>query len=79
MKEMTQNLLNEIKDFAEENFGKETSDGAIYADDDEFAVTNPWYDSSGRFTLTDEEAVKEWGLATVIQFCDRVRKHKEQN
>lgn len=75
-KELTPETLEQIKKFAAENFGRE--DAEIYADDEEFAVTNPWMDHSGRFPLSDEEAVKEWGLATVLQFCDRAIKYVNQ-
>lgn len=49
-------MLEKIKRFAEENFAKDERD-QIYADDVEYAVTNPWMDHTGRFELTDEEAV----------------------
>ena len=68
---MTRETLQKIKDFAEENFRKEYTD--IYGDDDEFAVTNPWMDHSGRFELTDEEAIKEWGLAVVVDFIEKAK------
>lgn len=67
-------VLKEIKDFAEKNWMLDEDDpNRIIADDDEFAVTNPWMDSSGRFPLTDEGAVKEWGLATVLDFCFKAK------
>ena len=65
---MSQRMLEKIKRFAEENFCKDEKD-QIYADDVEFAVTNPWMDHTGRFELTDEETVKEWGLEVVVEFC----------
>lgn len=68
---MTREMLQKIKDFAEENFCKEYTD--IYGDDDEFAVTNPWMDHSGRFTLDDVGAVKEWGLEVVLDFCEKAK------
>ena len=61
-------MIEKIKRFAEDNFCKPESE-QIYADDPEFAVTNPWMDHTGRFELTDEEAVKEWGLDVVVEFC----------
>lgn len=72
---MTKEKLNIIKQFAEENFCDENT--TIYGDDEEFAVTNPWMDHSGRFPLDDEEAVKEWGLAVVIDFCEKALAHIE--
>ena len=67
---MTKEELKRIKDFAEDNFCNDGPD-QIFADDDEFAVTNPWMDHTGRFPLDDAGAVKEWGLAVVIDFCER--------
>ncbi len=61
-------MLKKIKRFAEENFCKD-EEYQIYADDVEYAVTNPWMDHTGRFELTDEQAVKEWGLEVVVEFC----------
>lgn len=81
MKEMTNELLKEIKKFAEENFNKGCNDEedviSVVNEETCTAVTSPWYDSSARFPLTDKEAVEEWGLTTVIQFCDKAREHME--
>lgn len=60
--------LNAIKNFAEENFNKDEHE-QFFVEDPEFAVTNPWMDHTGRFELTDEEAVKEWGLELIVDFC----------
>lgn len=57
-----------VKQFAEENFCKDEKE-QFYVDDVEFAVTNPWMDRSGRFELSDIEAVAEWGLDLVVEFC----------
>ncbi len=62
--------LKQVKEFAEKNFC-DNSPRQLYVDDKEFAVTNPWIDRSGRFELTDEEAVREWGLELIITFCLR--------
>ena len=76
---MTKEMFQKIKTFAEENF---CADNAIYADDEEFAVTNPWMDHSGRFELDDVGAVKEWGLDVVMDFCEKaikeINKEKEE-
>lgn len=69
-------MIEKIKAFAEENFCKDEKD-QIYAEDAEFAVTNPWMDHTGRFELTDEEAVREWGLEVVVEFC--IKAWKEMN
>ena len=62
-------LLEKIKKFAEENWSKEDESDKVFADDEEFAVANPWMDHSGRFQLNDVKAVKEWGLDVVLDFC----------
>ena len=67
---MTKEMLQKIKDFAEENWCKDEAE-QIYADDEEFAVSNPWMDHSGRFPLDDEGAIKEWGLDVVLDFCEK--------
>ena len=72
---MTQDMLNKIKELAEENWCLDENDpNLIIADDEEFAVTNPWIDHSGRFPLNDMEAVKEWGLATMVDFIEKAQK-----
>ena len=73
---MTKEMLKRIKEFAEHNF---CSANGIYADNDEFAVTNPWMDHSGRFALSDEEAIKEWGLCTVMQFCEKAQEEMKKS
>ena len=63
---MNKELLDTIKQFADENFCADNP--TVIADDSEFAVTNPWMDHSGRFPLNDVGAVEEWGLEVVIDF-----------
>lgn len=65
--------LNAIKKFADENWCKPYEE-QFYIDDEEFALANPWIDHSGRFSLTDEEAVREWGLDEVLDYCIEVIK-----
>lgn len=61
--------IQKVKEFAEDNICKDENDPTrIYVDDGEFAVTNPWYDCSGRFPLNDVGAVEEWGLPLVVSF-----------
>ena len=67
---MTKEMLDRIKEFAEKNF---VSDNGIYAEDEEFAVTNPWIDHTGRNKLDDVGAVKEWGLDVVIDFVEKAK------
>lgn len=35
-------------------------------------IINPWYDSTCREELTDEQAVREYGLQNVVNFIDGV-------
>lgn len=69
---MMKDMLKKVKDFAEDNWCKDEAE-QIYADDEEFAVANPWIDHSGRFTLDDAGAVKEWGLDVVIDFYEKAK------
>lgn len=69
--------IQRVKDFADINFCKDEDDPTrIFADDDEeeFAVTNPWLDCSGRFPLNDVQAVEEWGLPIVVSFIIKALK-----
>ena len=65
--------LNTIKKFAMNNFCLEEGE-QLTVEEKEFNVTNPWIDRSGRFVLTDEGAVREWGLETVVKFIEKARK-----
>lgn len=62
-------MLEKVKAFAEKNFSLPEAK-QVSVETDEFNVTNPWIDQSGRFPLTDEQAVREWGLETVIAFYE---------
>ena len=42
------------------------------------AVTNIWMDRSGRFSLSDEQAVREWGLQNVVLFINTVDKFMQR-
>ena len=80
---MTKEMMKFVREFAEINWGKDEVD-QIYGDDEEFAVSNPWMDHSGRFELDDIGAVKEWGLDVVMDFCEKAIKEinkekKEKN
>lgn len=75
---MTREELKKVKDFAEINWCREESE-QLYVDDPEFAVSNPWMDHSGRFELTDEGAVKEWGLDVVVSFIEKAKEEMIAN
>lgn len=70
--------IMKVKQFAEENWCKDEKE-QFYVDNVEFAVTNPWIDHSGRFALSDSEAVAEWGLELVIEFCIGAMERIEKN
>lgn len=65
-------MLEKVKEFAEKNFSLPESE-QIFVETELFNLTNPWIDSSGRFPLTDEQAVKEWGLEAVIKFYEEAK------
>lgn len=70
--------IETVKKFADEQFHHahqtDFAGGYISAHSEEHLmnVINPWIDSSARFELTDEEAIEEWGLDLVIDFCEQV-------
>ena len=63
---MDKELLNRIKTFAEENFCADNP--TVTVDNGMFEITNPWIDSSFRWEVSDEEAVRIWGLEVVVDF-----------
>lgn len=69
-------MLEEVKAFAEKNFSLPEAK-QLSVETELFSVTNPWIDSSGRFPLTDEQAVKEWGLEAVIKFYEAAKEAVE--
>ena len=75
---MNKERLERIRMFAEINWNKDESE-QIFVEAKDRALTNPWVDYSGRFTLSDEAAVKEWGLDAVIEFCKLAEQKMEEN
>ena len=69
---MTPDILQRIKEYARIN-QQLTEEYMIVAEHPYMAVSNPWIDESGRFELKNIEAVKEWGLVTVLDFCEKVK------
>ena len=61
--------LDEIRKFAEENFAADDDSQKLAVEICDVAVSNPWMDESGRFELTDEQAVQTWGMQGVMDFC----------
>ena len=72
---MTKEMLKRIKEFAEWNMNCKDSEQVVVDTDDGIALSNPWIDCSARFPLlTDEEAIKVWGLNVVMEFCEKAEK-----
>ena len=69
---MTPDILQRIKEYTRIN-QQLTEEYMIVAEHPYMAVSNPWIDESGRFELKNLEAVKEWGLVTVLDFCEKVK------
>ena len=69
---MTQELLYRIKQFAPINNLLTDEEIKITAEHPYMSVTNPWIDESGRFELKNSEAVRRWGLTTVVDFCEKM-------
>ncbi len=69
---MTNELLNKIKEFAYINMDAENAKTTtVYFDHNGMAITNPWIDESARFPLSDIQAVETYGLANVMDFCEK--------
>ncbi len=77
-KHMAPEMIRQIKEYAKINYRLEDENEQITAEHPYMAVTNPWIDSSGRFDLDNAGAVKEWGLSTVIDFCEKAQKKMEE-
>lgn len=69
---MTKEELNKVKEFAALNFCL-PEEVQVFVETEEFNVTNPWMDQSARFDLTDDGAVREWGLDVVVSFIEKVK------
>ena len=69
---MTKEELKKIREFAEKNFSADENMqlavDVTTPEGEPVALTNPWIDRSGRFPLTDAQAVHEWGLHNVVTF-----------
>lgn len=71
---MTKEMMHRIKGFAPINNLLTDEEIKITAEHPYMAVTNPWIDESARFELKNSEAVKTWGLTTVVDFCEKAEK-----
>ena len=68
--------LEKIKKFAEEQFDTmnegENNLICVVSEDYGIDVINPWMDPSGRFYLTDEQAIEVYGSELVDEFKNKV-------
>ena len=77
---ITAEQIKKVKAIAEKNFidSSEVGDeGMISFEFNGMNIINPWYDDSGRFELSDEEAIKLYGLENVLNFIiNTLRRYK---
>ena len=73
---ITKKEIEKVKKIAYENFNKAIGigDGLPYFIFNDVRIVNPWIDESGRFDLSDEKAIKTYGLENVINFIIDVLK-----
>ena len=70
--------LKDFKEFAHWNFDRDSSVQITSDKDEEFAVSDPWMDHSGRFELRDADAIATWGLEVIVDFCIKAQKAIER-
>lgn len=65
---------------AEEQWLKAGEDGqspdmiSFYYEHEGIEIINPWVDSTGRFDLSDDEAIEMYGYENVMNFIERAAK-----
>lgn len=68
--------MNNIKQYADLQWYELNrdgdADGMIGIVHDGVLIVNPWIDPTGRFPLTDEEAIETYGETAIQQFCGMV-------
>ena len=75
----TKNEIEKAKEIAERNLFESAEigdEGMAYFMFNEVRIVNPWVDETGRFDLTDAEAVKTYGLENVMNFIIDVLKEE---
>lgn len=65
---------NAIRNLAEENFNLGNYETNIGFEFEGSWIINPWIDDSGRFPLTDEEAIKLYGRENFEKFIELAKK-----
>lgn len=73
---ITKKEIEKVKKIAHKNFNKAIGigDGLPYFIFNDVRIVNPWMDETGRFDLTDAEAIKTYGLENVLNFIVDVLK-----
>ncbi len=73
LNELAQGELEKVRDFASENFCKETGQLTVTHEQSCTSVSSPWMDTSARFLLDDADALFTWGIKTVVDFIIKSR------
>lgn len=71
MKQYTAEQMNAIRTLAFIQFKEGLYLINVPDDTGEIDILTPWLDETGRFELTDSEAVNEWGEEVFTDFCDK--------
>lgn len=72
---MTEERLKKVKDYANHQFCEYDGTQIGFVNDEGIEIINPWMDNEGENELTDEEAIKMYGLVNVVNFINEVWKH----
>ena len=75
--EITRLEILKAKEFAERNFEESAwagSEGMTAFEFNGITIVNPWIDETGRFDLTDKEAIERYGLENVLNFIINILK-----
>ena len=69
----------EVKVFAGKQFL--SGDDTVSFEYKGISINNPWYDETGRFELTDEQAIAKYGMENIRKFCKKAEAHiaKQKN
>lgn len=77
MRKISAKEIAKVKEIAEKNFFDSSEIGDEKMVSFEFNgmnIINPWIDDSGRFNLTDEQAIELYGLENILNFILNVLK-----
>ena len=80
MRKISAKEIAKVKEIAEKNFfdSSEIGDeGLVSFEFNGMNIVNPWIDDSGRFNLTDEQAIELYGLENILNFILNVLKEEK--